>query len=160
MAMELDAEIVRLLISTFKVELEDQIQTMTACALELEKGLEGSERVQSLDRMFRAAHNIKGAARGVEVGDVAEIAHRLESLLALLRRGDRSLSPQMMDLCLQSFDRMRDAMAAYEAHRPVEFDLPALLAGLDAYAEAPGAAPGAATVAVQQPTLALRKSVV
>ena len=131
MALKLDPELTRQLMLTFKAELDEQLQAMTDGLLALEKGASGAEREKCMDGLFRAAHNIKGAARGVEVKDVAEIAHCLESLFSVMRREKATASAQTIDLCLRSLDRMREAMAAFESQTPLAFDLPALLERLN-----------------------------
>ena len=62
--------------------------------------------------LCRGAHNIKGAARGVEVEDVARIAHSLETLCSTVRREKATPSAETIDLCLVSLDRMREAIRA------------------------------------------------
>ncbi|MDH3871469.1 MAG: Hpt domain-containing protein, partial [Gammaproteobacteria bacterium] len=82
--MALDPKLMEQLLETFRVELAEQLQVLTEGMLRLEKQLEADVRKEILKRIFRAAHNIKGAARGVGVTVVADIAHHLESLLSCL----------------------------------------------------------------------------
>ena len=124
--MKLDPHILEQLLQIFKVELEEQLQAITDGLLELEKDSSGTARVKILDNIFRAAHNIKGAARGIDISDVAEIAHSLESLFSTLRKGEIVASAQTISLCLFCLDRMREAMTAFELKQTVSFDLPAL----------------------------------
>ncbi len=134
--MDFDPELIRLLMDTFRVELEEQLQIITDGLLQIEKGIEGENRQHTLDAIFRAAHNIKGAARGVEVSDVAEIAHHLESLFSVLKRQNTRPAPEVIDLCLESLDRMREAMLAFSDQKPAAFDLPSLIGRLDRFEKA------------------------
>lgn len=151
--MKLDPDLLRQLVLTFQAELDEQSQAITDGLLALEKGVAGPAREKCLDAMFRAAHNIKGAARGVDVKAVAEIAHHLETLFSTLRREKSALGAPLIGLCLRSLDRMREAMAAFESQQALRFDLPALLdelnRGLAAPAgeQAPPAGPAGATPA-------------
>lgn len=140
-----------MLMDTFAIELEEQLQVITDGLLVLEKGVAGSERRQVLESVFRAAHNIKGAARGVEVSDVSDIAHHLESIFAVLKRENSNPDGTVTDVALESLDAMRQAMAAFRAQRPLGFDKGELLVRLEnivAAVEQQGAAVAAAMQAV------------
>jgi two-component system, chemotaxis family, sensor kinase CheA len=125
--LNLDPEIMEQLMQMFKVELEEQLQIITEGMLVLDKGGAGVTRDQVLDNVFRAAHNIKGAARGVDIQNVADIAHALESMLSTMRQGQISTNAQTINLCLLCADRMREAMKAFELQQNIDFDLPALV---------------------------------
>lgn len=146
--MDFDPELIRLLMDTFRVELEEQLQIITDGLLQIEKGVEGEARQHTLDGIFRAAHNIKGAARGVEVSDVAEIAHHLESLFSVLKRQNTRPAPEAIDLCLESLDRMREAMLAFSEQKSPGFDVQKLIARLDDFERAQQV-PGEAAVLSQ-----------
>lgn len=119
MAIKFDPEIMRQLMLMFKAELTDQTQVITDGLLTLEKGASGEQRKQCLDRIFRAAHNIKGAARGVDVKDIASIAHSMETLFSKFRQDKVEINQKSVDLCLLGLDRMRQVMAALEAGKPL-----------------------------------------
>lgn len=137
MPLGLDQELMRMLMDTFVIELDEQLQTITDGLLVLEKGVEDSERRQTLESVFRAAHNIKGAARGVEVTDVADIAHHLEGIFAVLKRENRSPDGAVTDLVLESLDAMRQAMAGFGSRQTPGFDKNALIARLERVAVEP-----------------------
>lgn len=126
-----------MLMDTFAIELEEQLQNITDGLLVLEKGVEDSERRQTLESVFRAAHNIKGAARGVEVTDVADIAHHLESVFAVLKRENRSPDGAVTDLVLESLDAMRQAMASSGSQQAPGLGKNALIARLERVAVEP-----------------------
>ncbi|OGS91922.1 MAG: hypothetical protein A2Z95_03330 [Gallionellales bacterium GWA2_60_18] len=132
MASGIDQEFMIQLLEVFAIELEEQIQVVTDGLLMLEKGLSGAERQHALDSVFRAAHNIKGSARGVEVTDVSEIAHRLEDIFAVLKRENSNPDGAITDIALESLDRMRQAMADHRAQQPLGFDKDELLSRLQA----------------------------
>lgn len=131
MTLGIDQELMRMLMETFDIELEEQIQAITEGLLVLEKGAEGNERRQVLEGVFRAAHNIKGAARGVEVSDVSDIAHHLESIFAVLKRGNRNPDGVVTDIVLESLDAMRQAMVTFKARQPLDFDKGGLIDRLE-----------------------------
>ena len=134
MPLGLDQELMRMLMDTFTIELDEQLQTITDDLLVLEKGVEDSERRQTLESVFRAAHHIKGAARGVEVTDVADIAHHLERIFAVFKRENRNADGAATDLVLESLDAMRQAMVAFGSQQSLGFDKNALIARLESVA--------------------------
>lgn len=132
MALELDKELLQQLLATFSVELEEQIQAVTDGLLMLEKGIQGDARRQILEGVFRAAHNIKGAARGVDLTDISDIAHHLESIFSVLKRQNLNPDGGVTDLALETLDAMRQAMLASQQNGPLPFDKPSLMARLEA----------------------------
>ena len=136
MAIKFDPEIMRQLMLMFKAELTEQTQAITDGLLILEKGIFGEQRKQCLDRIFRAAHNIKGAARGVDAKDVARIAHGMETLFSKFRHETVTVSQESVDLCLLGLDRMRQVMAALEAGELLDAGFYDWLSRFDAQLEA------------------------
>ncbi len=133
--MELDPAILRQLLDTFSAELDDQSQVLSDGLLQLEQGVAGEPRTELLNKLFRAAHNIKGAARGMDVRNVETLSHRLESLFGALKSGELEMADGMVDLCLETLDGMRRAMDAFSAEEPLDFDLKDLAGRLEAAAE-------------------------
>ncbi len=134
MALEIDQELMRMLLDTFAIEFDEQVQVITDGLLVLEKGVEGDARRQVLEGVFRAAHNIKGAARGVEIPDVPDIAHHLESIFSVLKRENINPDGAVTDIALESLDAMRRAMAAFSEQQPLGFDKEGLIIRLEAVA--------------------------
>jgi two-component system chemotaxis sensor kinase CheA len=140
MAMRFDPEIMRQLVLMFRTELLEQSQMITDGLLTLEKGIFGEQREQCLDQIFRAAHNIKGAARGIDAKDIASIAHNLETLFSKFRREEAAINQKSIDLCLLGLDRMRQIMTALEAgESPDQDGVNDWLNQFDAQQEAMGA---------------------
>lgn len=106
--MKLDPEIVKQLMALFTVELEEQLQAITDGLLQLEQGIEDEEeRQEILNTIFRAAHNIKGAARGVEKKEISEIAHHLESFFSSMKLQNLTPDKNNINLCLHALDLMK-----------------------------------------------------
>src|SRR5579862_6100522 len=126
--MELDPELLKQLLDTFKTELDEQLQLITNGLLMLEKekiSLEMKNKI--ITEIFRSAHNIKGASRGLGISSIGEIAHRIESLFASIKEKSIQITPQWIDLCLDAADKMRVAMRAFLQNEPLPFDLQKLL---------------------------------
>lgn len=131
MALEIDQELMRMLLDTFAIQFDEQVQSITDGLLVLERCVEGEERRQVLEGVFRAAHNIKGAARGVEIPDVPDIAHHLESIFSVLKRENINPDGEVTDIALESLDAMRQAMIAFSTQQPLGFDKDGLIARLE-----------------------------
>jgi two-component system, chemotaxis family, sensor kinase CheA len=133
--MNLEPELLQQLLATFRVELEEQLQLISDGLLQLEQDSDKSAQQDHLNNIFRAAHNIKGAARGLDITDLTEISHHLENLFSMLRSNNRSPSTELIDLCLLAIDQMRAGMIAFDAGEPYPNDLQGLLLRLDEAAE-------------------------
>lgn len=125
--MELDPELLKKLLATFADELNEQCQSITTDLLNLEKNQHDDATIQSI---FRSAHNIKGAARGIGVKDVGEIAHHLETLFTNIQKKSKTLTPTLIDRCLEAVDNMRISLQAFIDKKPLSFDLNEFLARL------------------------------
>ena len=119
---DFDPETLKLLRDTFRSELEERLQAITEELLRLEKGVENSIRQETLNTVFREAHSIKGAARGVGLESIGAIAHSLESMFSSLKQENAIPSPENIDLCLEALDRMRGAYNAYSTGTSDGFD--------------------------------------
>lgn len=131
-----DNEFIKKIVETFKVELQENLITITDGLLQLEKGPESEQNVQHiLEEIFRVAHNIKGSARGIGAIDVGEIAHYLETVFASIQKKTIKISSELINLCLQSIDYMNEAMQCFSEQQPISFDLQNHLQQLTHYAK-------------------------
>ena len=114
--MSLSSKIREQLISSFRAELAEHVQTMTNGLLAIEQGqVAGDERQELLNTTFRAAHSLKGAARAVGVTVIEELAHALENVLELLRSNNLQTTPAFFNACYQTLDAIQAVQTAYEA---------------------------------------------
>ena len=72
-----------------------------------------------LDKTFRAAHSIKGAAAMVGLGAVAEFTHGIEAVLDRLREGTLPVTPAMITTLLAARDHLALSVEAESAHTPI-----------------------------------------
>ncbi len=67
------------LYDAFNAELEERARAVNDLLLRLEHGDEGDAALPAiLNALFREAHNLKGAARAVDLPRVEQLAHALE----------------------------------------------------------------------------------
>ena len=93
------------LLKEFIAEAEEQIEEMSKCLLELEKDKENKDAVE---KMFRAAHTLKGNAGAMGFQDVSNIAHKLEDAFLEIKEGKSETSDKIFDFAFSSIDRISD----------------------------------------------------
>ncbi|MFI5280237.1 MAG: chemotaxis protein CheA [Gemmatimonadales bacterium] len=119
----------------FHSESRDHLTAYNHLVLAWEKDPDSREAVGGI---FRAVHTIKGMAATMGYAAVADLSHRIENLLDVLRKGERDASPAVLDLLLRAGDVLEKGIGASVEGEP--FAPPtALLEELDR--SAGGAAP-------------------
>ncbi|APW61254.1 Chemotaxis protein CheA [Paludisphaera borealis] len=119
--------------------------------ISLEEGLMELERRQGdrahLDKTFRAAHSLKGAAAMVGLGSIAEFTHGIEAVLERIRSGALTVDSDIITTLLESRDHLAAMVEGEAAHSPIPGSgdlsgrLTALLGGPKPPPPAPPAAP-------------------
>lgn len=122
----------------FLEEAGEQLETMEDCLVALEKDPTSDELLQ---RLFRAAHTLKGGAATAGFQEIAELTHAMESVLDLLRRHERQFSPELNDVLLQSLDVLTACLdAVSEVGSTSGFDVSAQVEQLHALSDVGAAA--------------------
>jgi two-component system chemotaxis sensor kinase CheA len=89
----------------------------------LEEGLMDLERRQSdrahLDKTFRAAHSLKGAAAMVGLGAIAEFTHGIEAVLERIRAGLLAVDSDIITTLLEARDHLAAMVEAEAARSPI-----------------------------------------
>lgn len=65
-----------------------------------------------LNTIFRCAHSIKGGSATFGFPDITHFTHSLETLLDKLRNGQIQVTPELLQLLLESKDQMKNLIAA------------------------------------------------
>lgn len=118
-------------------ETDEQLQTLEDGLLQLEQAQEPA-LVQAL---FRAAHTLKGSASMIGHTQIVELTHALETVFDDLRQDRLTVSPPLVDICLQSVDKLkllRNDIAGLSVHVAEDFP-PALSDDPEPIAKAPAA---------------------
>jgi len=84
--------------------------------------------------IFRAVHTVKGMAATMGYARVADLAHRMENLLDLLRRGGKAPSDQVLQLLFRATDQLEKTIDLAVAGKERDADVSALGGELDAVA--------------------------
>jgi two-component system chemotaxis sensor kinase CheA len=96
----------------FRVEARELLEGLGRGVLELEKGAWDKDLIAKL---LRLAHPLKGAARVVKLGDVAEQAHAFEEALAPYRRHSGPVPGAQADTLLRFLDTMGERIRTIDA---------------------------------------------
>jgi len=96
------------ILETFQVESHELLDEMEQALLVLERCPTDKDSVQSI---FRAAHTFKGNATALQFTTLAGVAHELENLLDEVRKGQRTVTRELIDVLLDSTDVLREIAA-------------------------------------------------
>ena len=102
------------LLATFRVEADEHLKAMSSGLLDLEKTPPGARQTEIIERVFREAHSLKGAARAVNLTQIESVCQSLENVFAALKGKDIAVSPPLFDLLHQTVDAL-DGLLAVDA---------------------------------------------
>jgi two-component system chemotaxis sensor kinase CheA len=97
---DLDAD----MLQDFIAETTEHLEAAEAHLLDLESDTADEEAINAV---FRCFHTIKGVAGFVEMDHIKNLAHKSESLLDRVRKGELQLHGDPMDLALASVDMLK-----------------------------------------------------
>ncbi|MGB6945328.1 MAG: hybrid sensor histidine kinase/response regulator [Bryobacteraceae bacterium] len=90
----------------YLAECREHLATIETDLLAIEQG--GSEIDEQLvNRVFRAAHSIKGGAGFFDLTKIRELAHKTENALDLVRCRQMVPTPEVVSILLLAFDKLR-----------------------------------------------------
>ncbi len=126
------------LVRDFVTEAGEHIESVEAALLDLEGDPADAE---SINRIFRGFHTIKGMAGFLNLTPIGKLAHAAENLLDMARKGNLSLTGRNLDLVFGSIDILKGMIEglkqAVNKGTPIELnpDMPKLLDNLKAATE-------------------------
>ncbi len=97
------------LVKVFMEESEDEIRELESGLIRLE---EDKEDEDTINRIFRAAHTIKGSAGLVGFDSVSNYTHTLENILDRIRKKDLTITKKLISTMLASVDFLKRLIAA------------------------------------------------
>ena len=136
------------LLREFVNESEEQLQIMEQDLL----GLESKNDPETLNRIFRAMHTIKGTSSFLQFEVMVELAHEAEDVLNGMRRGEFKPGATMTDAMLRVCDRLRKMLGDVANHRSLEYNNRELIDQLRAVRETE-ARPKLGEILTSQPVL-------
>ena len=105
-------EFLNALRSAFKVEAAEHVQAITTGLLALEKTPAPEAQRDLIATVFRAAHNLKGAARAVDSTQIESLCQSLEDLFASWKREESIPAPATFDPAHRALDAIASALSA------------------------------------------------
>ncbi len=112
----------------FLAESREHLNAVNQLLLEWERRPDAPEPVGGV---FRAIHTIKGMAATMGYATVADLAHRTENLLDLLRRSAAGPAPDTLQLLFRTADALERAIQAAVSGQEADVDVGAVAAALD-----------------------------
>jgi two-component system chemotaxis sensor kinase CheA len=113
MSFEVDEEILQ----DFMVEAGEILEQLQEQLVELENNPENSDL---LNAIFRGYHTVKGGAGFLALTELVEICHGAENVFDLMRNGQRTLTPELMDVILQATDVVVEMFDSVKAREPLQ----------------------------------------
>ena len=90
-------------LGVFLDEANEQIALLESDLLELETG----SSQELLQRIFRAAHTLKGSSRAMGFSGMGELTHAMEDVLDRLRNGEMVVTQAVADALFEGVDQLK-----------------------------------------------------
>ncbi|MBQ4123917.1 chemotaxis protein CheA [bacterium] len=123
------------ILSIFKAESEEIIQSLNDGFMELEKDPEDKTPIKKL---FQSAHSIKGAARMLGFNGIQDIAHKLEDILTFWKKDGIKIDADSFDIIYDVCDFLLDAVSKSVQQQSDYYDInfAKVLTELDSFIQA------------------------
>ncbi len=119
------------LLKDFVNESREHLADIESDLLVIEEGGEDIDE-NLVNKVFRAAHSIKGGAGFFGLEKVKELAHKAETVLDMLRSRKIKPSPEVTNVLLAAFDKLREMID--DPHHSDQVDISELVENLIALA--------------------------
>ncbi|HCF5233204.1 TPA: chemotaxis protein CheA [Pseudomonas aeruginosa] len=134
MSFDADEEILQ----DFLVEAGKILEQLSEQLVELESR---PDDMDLLNAIFRGFHTVKGGAGFLQLNALVECCHIAENVFDILRKGERRVSSELMDVVLQALDTVNAMFDQVREQSEPTPATPELLAALARLAEPEGAEP-------------------
>ena len=128
------------LIEEFVTESREHIADIEEDLIKIEAEMEKVDP-EVINRVFRAAHSIKGSAKFLDLVNIGELAHRLEDVLNLIRAGKIVPTSEISNPLLQAADMLKGMFENVTLSN--DMDISEHLIQLQAIIDSAGTAPAA-----------------
>ncbi|CAN1599838.1 chemotaxis protein CheA [Pseudomonas mediterranea] len=137
------------ILQDFLVEAGEILEQLSEQLVELESRPDDADL---LNAIFRGFHTVKGGAGFLQLNELVECCHIAENVFDILRKGERRVDSELMDVVLEALDAVNSMFSEVRDRSPITAATPELLAALSRLAE-PQSADEAAPVetAVEEP---------
>ncbi len=118
------------LLQDFLVEAGEILEALNEQLVDLEQSPDDTELLNSV---FRGFHTIKGGAGFLAIEAMVALCHRSEDIFNLLRNGERTITPELMDTILPVLDVLGEQFEALRNGDEVADADPAMLTELEKF---------------------------
>ncbi|MGO3999783.1 chemotaxis protein CheA [Pseudomonas fluorescens] len=142
------------ILQDFLVEAGEILEQLSEQLVELESRPDDADL---LNAIFRGFHTVKGGAGFLQLNELVECCHIAENVFDILRKGERRVDSELMDVVLEALDAVNGMFGEVRERAPITAATPELLAALARLAEPQSAdqvAPVAAAPVVAEPPVA------
>ena len=94
----------REILEDFLIEAFELVEQIDQDLVELENN---PEDLELLNRIFRVAHTVKGSSSFLNFDVLTRLTHHMEDVLNKARRDELKITPEVMDVILESVDMMK-----------------------------------------------------
>jgi two-component system chemotaxis sensor kinase CheA len=95
------------LMSDFLAECREHLEGIEADLLAIEEAGDSADK-DLINKVFRAAHSIKGGSGFFQLDKIKQLAHSIETVLDMMRSGKIQSHPDIINILLMGFDLLRD----------------------------------------------------
>jgi two-component system chemotaxis sensor kinase CheA len=137
-SMGMEQEELQAILEEFYTEAEEGLDNMEQDLIRLEAlSTSGDTDTDTVDRLFRSLHTLKGGAGFLGLERIAKLAHAGENLLDEVRGGKVAITKRVMDALLQTNDFLKELLSLYQNQDDVsQVDTTALVRELEHLATA------------------------
>ncbi|MBC3374748.1 chemotaxis protein CheA [Pseudomonas sp. SWRI92] len=120
------------ILQDFLVEAGEILEQLSEQLVELESRPDDADL---LNAIFRGFHTVKGGAGFLQLNELVECCHIAENVFDILRKGERRVDSELMDVVLEALDAVNSMFSEVRERSPVTAATPELLAALARLAE-------------------------
>ncbi|RIA36517.1 two-component system chemotaxis sensor kinase CheA [Ectopseudomonas oleovorans] len=124
------------ILQDFLVEAGEILEQLSEQLVELESR---PDDMNLLNAIFRGFHTVKGGAGFLQLNELVECCHIAENVFDILRKGERRVDSELMDVVLEALDAVNGMFGEVRERREPTPATPELLAALARLAEPAGA---------------------
>jgi len=96
---------------SFLVETKELLEKLDLDLVELEQD---PTNIDLLNQIFRSFHTIKGTSGFLGLVRMQKVTHKCEDLLNKLRKQEATLTSDLMDVILESYDTLKKLLSVIE----------------------------------------------
>ncbi|MGI3748383.1 MAG: chemotaxis protein CheA [Janthinobacterium lividum] len=136
------------ILQDFLVEAGEILELLSEQLVELESRPDDADL---LNAIFRGFHTVKGGAGFLQLNELVECCHIAENVFDILRKGERRVDSELMDVVLEALDTVNSMFGQVRERSAVTPATPELLAALARLAEPASAEEIAAAPVIEEP---------